>query len=108
EDDVKTFFEQYSEAIFPEEAAQLEEGELLDYESFKEDTREVFIQQEVSTARGPWLEQLKEESKIQDNITEESSYRFLGATRNIIKNIFDELNSNESNTEAEITDDTQE
>ncbi|KUK76049.1 MAG: PpiC-type peptidyl-prolyl cis-trans isomerase, partial [candidate division WS6 bacterium 34_10] len=32
EDDVKTFFEQYSEAIFPEEAAQLEEGELLDYE----------------------------------------------------------------------------
>jgi hypothetical protein len=108
EDDVKAFFEQYSEAIFPEEAAQLEEGELLDYESFKDETEKVFLQQEVSTAKGSWLEKLKEESKIQDNISEDSSYRFLGATRNIIKNIFDELNSNEGNTETETTEVPQE
>lgn len=108
EDDVKAFFEQYSEAIFPEEAAQLEEGELLDYEKFKDVTEKVFLQQEVSTAKGPWLQELKEESKIQDNIAEDSSYKFLGATRNIIKNIFDELNSNEGNTEAETTEVPQE
>jgi hypothetical protein len=99
EEDVKAFFEQYSEAIFPQEAAELEEGELLDYESFKDETLEVFIQQEVSQAQAPWLEGLRTEAKIQDNVTEDPSYKFLGATRNILGNIFDKMNSNEGDTE---------
>lgn len=101
EEDVKAFFEQYSEAIFPEEAAELEEGELLDYETYKEETLEVFLQQEISTAQGPWLAGLATEAKIQNNVVDDPDYTFLGASRNIISNIFDEINSNEGDTSLE-------
>lgn len=96
EEDVKAFFEEYSEAIFPEEAAELEEGELLDYETYKDKTLDVFIQQEISTAQGPWLAELKADAKIQNNVLEDPEYKFLGATRNIINNIWDDINSNEA------------
>ena len=110
DEDVKAFFEEYSEAIFPEESAELEEGELLDYETYKEETLDVFIQQEISTAQGPWLAELKADAKIQNNVLEDPGYKFLGATRNIVKNIWDDINSNQADdTESEDVDtDTQE
>jgi hypothetical protein len=101
EEDVMAFFEEYSEVIFPEEAAELEEGELLDYESHKDYTLELFLQQEIESARGPWLAELEEEARIQNNIIEDPSYRFLGATRNIFSNVWDEINSNDAEVEAE-------
>jgi hypothetical protein len=101
EEDVMAFFEEYSEMIFPEEAAELEEGELLDYESHKEETLEVFLQQEVQTALTPWLEQLQEDARIQNNVVEEPNYKFLGATRNIVSNIINDMNSNEPTEEVE-------
>jgi hypothetical protein len=105
EEDVKAFFEEYSEAIFPEEAAELEEGELLDYETYKDETLDVFIQQEISTAQGPWLAELEAEAKIQNNVLEDPGYKFLGATRNIISNIWDDVNSNDADdTESEDVD----
>ena len=39
---------------------------------------------------------LEDSAKIQNNVTDKPSYRLLGATRNIVSNIFDEVNSNES------------
>lgn len=101
EEDVMAFFEEYSEMIFPEDAATLEEGELLDYESYKDETLDVFIQQEISTAQGPWLAELEAEAKVQNNVVEDPSYRFLGATRNIVTNLFQDLNSNEAEVETE-------
>jgi hypothetical protein len=94
EEDVMAFFEDYSEMIFPEEAAALEEGELLDYESHRDETLNVFLQQEVESAKTTWLANLETNAKIQDNVTEDNKYRFLGATRNIITNIWDDINSN--------------
>jgi hypothetical protein len=101
EEDVMAFFEQYSEMIFPEEAEELEEGELLDYESHKEETLEVFLQQEIQTAQGPWLAQLQEEARIQNNVVEDPEYKLLGATRNIISNIINDMNTNEPAEEVE-------
>jgi foldase protein PrsA len=101
EEDVMAFFEEYSEMIFPEDAAELEEGELLDYESYKEETLDVYLQQEIETAKGPWLAELETESRIQNNVAEDPSYKLLGATRNIISNIWDQINSNEGDTEAD-------
>lgn len=101
EEDVMAFFEEYSEMIFPEEAAKLEEGELLDYESYKKETLEVYLQQEIETARGPWLAELEAEARIQNNVVEDPTYRLLGATRNIISNIWNQINSNEAETESE-------
>jgi hypothetical protein len=103
DEDVKAFFEEFSEAIFPEESAELEEGELLDYETYKDETLDVFIQQEISTAQGPWLAELKANAKIQNNVLEGPGYKFLGATRNIVQNIWDDINSNEA--ESTETDD---
>lgn len=101
DEDVMAFFEDYSELMFPEEAENLEEGELLDYESHKEETLNYFLQQEIETASSTWLTELKEQASIQDNVTGKPAYRLLGATRNIISNIWDKVNSNEANVDTE-------
>jgi foldase protein PrsA len=107
EEDVMAFFEEYSEMIFPEEAAELEEGELLDYESYKDETLEVYLQQEVETAKGPWLAELEAEARIQNNVVEDPAYKLLGATRNIISNIWEQINVNEPEVEENTETETQ-
>ena len=101
EDDVKAFFEDYSDVLFPDDAGQLEEGELLDYDTYKEETKDAYIQQEVSNAMSGWLAQLEADASIQDNVVDKPAYRFLGATRNILTNIVDEANTNDGTTEVE-------
>ena len=95
DDDVKAFFEQYSAAIFPNETAALEEGEKLDYELYKEEVKDVYVQQEVSNAQYTWLESLYSEYKIQDNSINKPKYGVLSATINIVKNLMGDANSNE-------------
>ena len=95
DDDVKAFFEQYSAAIFPNETAALEEGEKLDYELYKEEVKDVYIQQEVSNAQYAWLESLYTEYKIQDNSINKPKYGVLSATINIVTNLLGDANSNE-------------
>jgi hypothetical protein len=99
QEDVMAFFEDYSELMFPEEAAELEEGELLDYESHKDETLDYFLQQEIETASSTWLAEIEENASIQNNVVDKPSYKLLGATRNIISNIWDRINSNDGNTE---------
>ena len=102
EEDVKTFFNDYSDVLFPDETAALEDGELLDYETHKEDTKNAYIQQEVSNAMSSWLATLEAEASIQNNVVDKPGYKFLGATRNILTNIIDEANTNEADsTETE-------
>jgi len=101
EEDVMAFFEEYSDMIFPEETEALEEGELLSYEDHKEETSEVFINQEISNAKNNWLADLKTNAKIQNNVIDNPKYRFLGATRNIVTNLWEEINSNEGKEPVE-------
>jgi hypothetical protein len=91
EEDVKEFFNQYSDMIFPEETAALEEGELLDFEKNKERTEEIYIQQQVQTVRSSWLLDMRESYRIQDNATAKPKYGFLTITTNIFNNLFDKL-----------------
>ncbi len=95
DDDVKAFFEQYSSVLFPTDSQQLEEGEKLDYELFKDETEEMYIRQEIYNNEAVWLEGLKGEYKIQDNSIAEPKYGVLSATINIFKNLFNEANTNE-------------
>lgn len=99
EEDVKNFFQQYSDIIFSQETAQLEEGELLDYETYRERTLEIFLQQETEMARGNLLDKLATDARIQNNIVDRPRYRILGATSNILTNIFDEMNRNTPESE---------
>jgi len=95
DDDVKAFFDQYSAVIFPNETASLEEGEKLDYELFKDQTKEVFLQQEVEQEKYTWIDGLYSEYRIQDNSKDAPKYGILTTTINIIKNLTQEVNNNE-------------
>lgn len=101
EDDVKEFFDQYSDVIFPEETAGLEEGELLTYEDYKDRTEEVYLQQEVQNYKATWLAEKRAEYKIQDNSTGKPKYGFLTTTTNIINNLLDNISEEGTVEEAE-------
>lgn len=87
EEDVKEFFNMYSDVIFPEETAMLEEGELLDFAQNQERTEEIFIQQEVQNRKTSWLLEKRDGYMIQDNSTSRPSYGFLTITTNIVNNL---------------------
>lgn len=101
EEDVKAFFDQYSDVIFPEETAQLEEGELLAFENYKDRTEDVYLQQEVQNYKATWLAQKKAEYKIQDNSTGKPKYGFLTITTNIINNLLDNISGEGTIEEVE-------
>ena len=101
EEDVKEFFDQYSDVIFPEETAELEEGELLAFENYKERTEEVYVQQEVQNYKATWLAEKRAEYKIQDNSTGKPEYGFLTITTNIINNLLDQVSGEGTVEEAE-------
>jgi foldase protein PrsA len=92
EDDVKEFFNQYSDVIFPEETEALEKGEKLDYDQLKEKTLKVYLQQQVQNQKSSWLTEKGAEYKIQDNSTNKPAYGFLTTTTNIINNLIEDLN----------------
>jgi len=94
EEDVKEFFNQYSDVIYPEETAALEEGAKLDFEKFKDDVEEVYVQQQVQTELNTWLGERRAEYKIQDNSTGKPKYGFLTITTNIVNNLLDRLQNN--------------
>lgn len=95
EDDVKEFFNQYSDVVFPEDTAALEEGEKLDFEKFKDETEEIYIQQQVQIERNNWLNEKYSEYKIQDNSTGKPKYGFLTITTNIVNNLLERIGENE-------------
>lgn len=94
EEDIKEFFNQYSDVIYPEETAALEEGAKLDFEKFKDDVEEVYVQQQVQAELNTWLGEKRAEYKIQDNSTGKPKYGFLTITTNIVNNLLDRLQNN--------------
>ncbi|MGI6423044.1 MAG: SurA N-terminal domain-containing protein [Candidatus Dojkabacteria bacterium] len=94
DDDVKAFFNQYGSIIFPNETAALEEGEKLDYELLKDQTTDIYIQQQVEQKKYTWLDGMYSEYKIQDNSANKPKYGILTTTINIVKNLSEKLNSN--------------
>jgi foldase protein PrsA len=94
DDDVIDFFNQYSDVIFPEETAELEEGEKLDFETYREEVEEIFIQQEVQMTKGSWMSEKMAEYSIQDNSTTKPKYGFLTITTNIVNNLLEGLGNN--------------
>lgn len=87
EDDVKAFFEQYSNVLFATESQALKEGEKLDYELFKEKTKEYYIAQMVGQKKQSWILEKTEEYSIQDNSKETPVYKFFGTINQIIQNL---------------------
>lgn len=102
QDDLMAFFEQYSASIFPQETAALEEGEKLDFELYKDQVEDIYIQQQVQNEQYTWLASLSSEYNIQNNAEIKPKYGFFTATVNIITNLLDQANSNDTkeNTEA--------
>lgn len=88
DDDLKTFFNQYSSQMFPTETAALESGAKLDFDTYKDQTTTYYIQQQISNNKSTWLSGLEAEYKIQNNSTSKPSYGLFSTTVNIIKNIF--------------------
>jgi len=91
DDDLKEFFDQYSDVIFPDETDALEEGAKLEFDKYKDATKEVYIQQMVETNKASWLTEKQEEYKIQDNSSAKPKYGFLTTTVNIVNNIVDNI-----------------
>lgn len=87
DEDVKDFFDEYSDLIFPDETDALEEGEKLDYDQYKDETEEVYINQLIEDKKSDWISGLKAEAKIQNNAVEKPKYGLLTVTKNIINNL---------------------
>ena len=95
DDDLKSFFEQYSSAMFPAETAALESGAKLDFDTYKAKTTTYYIQQQVSNKKSTWLSGKESEYKIQDNSATKPSYGLFATTSNIIKNLMKNTNTAE-------------
>lgn len=87
EDDVKAFFEQYGEVYFAQDAALLQEGEKLDYETYKEQITEYYIAQLVAQEKDTWIVEKEADYTIQNNATEKPKYKFFGTINQIINNL---------------------
>lgn len=95
DDDLKSFFDQYSSAMFPTETAALESGAKLDFDTYKAKTTTYYIQQQVSNKKSTWLSSKESEYKIQNNATTKPTYGLFTTTSNIIKNLMKSTNTAE-------------
>jgi foldase protein PrsA len=80
DEDVEEFFDQYKDVIYTDE-------EDVKFEDKKEDVTEIYLSQQIDTAKTSWLSDLRNDAKIQDNVAEKPSYGFLKVTMNIINNL---------------------
>ncbi|MBU1120147.1 SurA N-terminal domain-containing protein [Patescibacteria group bacterium] len=87
DDDLKSFFDQYSAQMFPTETAALETGAKLDFDTYKAQTTTYYVQQQVSNTKSTWLASKQAEYKIQNNATSKPTYGLFGTTINIFKNL---------------------
>lgn len=79
EDDIVSFFDQYKELMYPEA-----DPETLKYEDKKDEVRQAYVLQEVEREKFTWLEQLRIQAAIMDNVKKEPTYGWLKQTRDII------------------------
>ncbi len=82
EDDVKKFFDTNKSYLYEEGAK---------YEDKKDDATAKYVEQQVDAAQSAWIVELREGSKIQNNITEKPKYGFLKTTINIVTNLYNSI-----------------
>lgn len=87
DDDVKTFFDQYSNVYFSKQTAELKEGEKLDYETYRKEITEYYIAQRVAQEKDSWIIEKEANYTIQNNTTEKPEYKFFGTINQIVKNL---------------------
>ncbi len=87
DDDLKSFFNQYSAQMFPTETAALESGAKLDFDTYKAQTITFYVQQQVSNTKDTWITTKEADYKIQNNATSKPTYGLFGTTINILKNL---------------------
>ena len=85
--DLKSFFDQYSAQMFPTETAALATGAKLDYDTYKDQTTQYYVQQQISNTKATWLSTKEASYKIQNNSTTKPTYGLFQTTVNIIKNL---------------------
>ncbi|HOV29532.1 MAG TPA: SurA N-terminal domain-containing protein [Candidatus Dojkabacteria bacterium] len=91
DDDIKNFFNQYSDVLFPNDAAALEEGEKLDFEKYKDQTTDWYKRQIVDSSSQDWLTQKQGEYNIIDNASNPPKYGFLTTTINLVNEFIDNI-----------------
>lgn len=94
--DLKNFFDQYSSTMFPSETAALADGAKLDFDTYKDQTTQYYIQQQVSNTKSTWLASKESSYKIQDNATTTPTYGLFQTTINIVKNLVNDVKSSSS------------
>lgn len=87
DDQLKSFFTQYSAQMFPTETAALATGAELDFDTYKAQTTQYYIQQQISNTKSTWLSNKESSYKIQNNSTTKPTYGLFQTSINIIKNI---------------------
>ena len=91
DDDIKNFFDQYSDVLFPTDAAALEEGEKLDFDKYKNQTTDWYKRQLVDSNSQDWLSQKRNEYNIVDNATNPPKYGFLTTTIKLVNEVIDNI-----------------
>lgn len=80
EEELKNFFESYKSLYFNEEDT---------YESVAEDVKQVYYNQKFNEQSKDWLDNLKKDSQIQNNVEDQPAYGLFTTTRNIVENWMD-------------------
>ena len=80
EDEKKEFFEEYKDVLFPED-------EDPTYEEAEEKVEQTLRDQKLSQEVQVWLEELRNDATIRNNISEPKSIEFLGITRSFISGL---------------------
>lgn len=83
DEELQKFFDANKEYLYEENA---------EFEDRKNDVTTKYIEQQIDAAQSGWILQLRESSKIQNNITEKPKYGFLKTTINIVTNLYNILN----------------
>lgn len=83
DEDLKEFFDSYKGALYPNEE--------VTFEDKKEELEETYVKQQIENKRVEWVEKLKADSRIQNNVLDKPSYGFLRVTSNIFNNLLGEV-----------------
>ena len=81
EDEIKAFYDQYKDVLFTE-------TEVPEYEDAKETVKETLRDQKISEGVQSWLQELRDESSIKNNVENPKDYEILLITRTFFEDLF--------------------
>lgn len=82
DEDLKKFFDTNKEYLYEEGAK---------FEDKKDDVTSKYVEQQVDAKQSTWIVEVREGSKIQNNITEKPKYGILKTTINIVSNLYNNI-----------------